>query len=58
MPVLLTRRLAHFFDRGGRADGDASTQAWSDKDKGGAWNSLALAAGFALFALLSQLFES
>lgn len=33
-------------------------EAWSDEDTGGASNSLALAAGFALFALLSQLFES
>lgn len=33
-------------------------EAWGDEDKGGVWYSLALAAGFALVALLSQLFES
>lgn len=32
-------------------------EAWSDEGRGGAWNSLALAGGFALFALPSQLFE-
>lgn len=32
-------------------------EAYSDEDRGGAWKGLALAGRFALFALMSQLFE-